>query len=110
MSRHGFAQRLRVHAATARQKLPSLASKRISPHVLRHSCAMHTLEATGDIRKVSLWLGHQSIRSTEIYLRADQGVKLEMLAKRSAPMIEKGSFRDAPDRLLAILKGAKGKQ
>ena len=110
MSRHGFAQRLRVHAATARQKLPSLASKRISPHVLRHSCAMHTLEATGDIRKVSLWLGHQSIRSTEIYLRADQGAKLEMLAKRSAPMIEKGSFRDAPDRLLAILKGAKGKQ
>ena len=99
-----------MHAATVRQKLPSLASKRISPHALRHSCATHTLEATRDIRKVSLWLGHQSIRSTEIYLRADQGVKLEVLANRSAPAIEKGSFRDAPDRLMAILKDAKGKQ
>ncbi len=110
MSRHGFAQRLQVHSGTARQKVPTLASKRISPHVLRHSCAMHTLEATGDIRKVSLWLGHQSIQSTEIYLRADQGVKLEVLANRSAPSIEKGSFRDAPDRLLAILKDARSKQ
>ncbi len=110
MSRHGFAQRLQVHADTARQQVPSLLGKRISPHVLRHSCAMHTLEATGDIRKVSLWLGHQGIQSTEIYLRADAGAKLEMLTKRSAPVIEKGSFRDAPDRLLAILKSSKGQQ
>ena len=110
MSRHGLAQRLQVHAGAARQSVPSLVSKRISPHVLRHSCAMHTLEATGDIRKVSLWLGHQGIQSTEIYLRADEGAKLEMLANRSAPVIEMGSFRNAPDRLLAILKEAKGKQ
>lgn len=80
MSRHGFAHRPALHVATARQEAPSLTGKRVSPHTLRHSCAMHTLEATGDIRKVSLWLGHQTIRSTEIYLRADPVEKLDILA------------------------------
>ena len=107
MSRHGFAHRLALHVATARQEAPSMTTKRISPHTLRHSCAMHTLEATGDIRKVSLWLGHQSIQSTEIYLRADPVEKLDILAAGLPPGIRKGSFRDAPDRLLAILQDAK---
>ena len=74
--------------------------------MLRHSTAIHTLEATGDIRKVSLWLGHTSIsiQSTEIYLRADPVGKLEILSGNNPPAITKGSFGDAPDRLLAILK------
>ena len=61
----------RAHVEAAARKAPSLAAKRVTPHVLRHSCAMHTLAATGDIRKVALWLGHASIQSTEHYLRAD---------------------------------------
>ena len=73
-----------------------MASKRITPHTLRHACALHTLEATGDIRKVSLWLGHASIRSTEIYLRSDPIGKLGILADRLPPSISKGSFPDAP--------------
>ena len=52
MTRHGFAHRLELHATTARQRMPSMTGKRIFPHLLRHSCAAHTLEATGDIRKV----------------------------------------------------------
>ena len=68
---------------------------------------MHTLEATGNIRKVSLWLGHQSIQSTEIYLRAYPVEKLNILASGLPPGIRKGSFRDAPDRLLVILQDAK---
>ena len=79
MTRHGFAHRLGLHATTARQRMPSMTGKRIFPHVLRHSCAAHTLEATGDIRKVSLWLGHASIQSTEIYLRSDPIGKLDGL-------------------------------
>ena len=78
-----------------------------SSHALRHSCAVHTLEATGDIRKVSLWLGHASIQSTEIYLRTDPMEKLEVLAAGLPPGIRQGSFPEAPDRLLAILKDAK---
>jgi integrase/recombinase XerD len=63
MSRSGFEYVLASHVAIAAKKAPSLAEKRVTPHVLRHSCAMHTLQATGDVRKVSLWLGHASIQS-----------------------------------------------
>ena len=90
MTRHGFAHRLALHAASARQTMPSMAGKRIFPHLLRHSCAAHTLEATGDIRKVSLWLGHASIQSTEIYLRSDPIGKLDVLAARLPPALRKG--------------------
>lgn len=104
MSRHGFAHRLKLHARTAATAAPSMADKRIFPHILRHSSAISVLEATGDIRKVSLWLGHASIRSTEIYLRADPVGKLGVLSGNRPPTIAKGSFKDAPDRLLAILQ------
>ena len=60
------------------------------------------VEATGDIRKVSLCLGHASIQSTEIYLRRDPTGKLDVLAARLPPVNRKGSFKEAPDRLLAI--------
>src|SRR5271169_4000323 len=58
LSRWGFAYLLKQHVATAARKQPGLAKKRVSPHVLRHTCAMVILQATQDIRKVSLWLGH----------------------------------------------------
>ena len=96
LSRDGFAHRLAVHVAAAERKRPTLAEKRVTPHVLRHSCAMHTLEATGDIRKVSLWLGHASLQSTEAYLRVDPAEKLAILASNAAPAVRKGGFR-TPD-------------
>lgn len=70
MSRSGFAHILAKHVGAVVLKQPSIAAKRVMPHVLRHTCAMHTLQATRDVRKVSLWLGHASLQSTEIYLRA----------------------------------------
>jgi integrase/recombinase XerD len=70
MTRSGFEYILSKHATTAASKQPSIATKRVTPHVLRHTCAIHMLQATQDIRKVSLWLGHASLQSTEIYLRA----------------------------------------
>jgi integrase/recombinase XerD len=102
MSRDGFAHRLALHVDSAAQKQPSLLRKRVTPHVLRHSCAMHTLAATGDIRKVSLWLGHASLQSTEAYLRVDPAEKLAVLAAHAPPTIQQGRFRP-PDRLLASL-------
>lgn len=107
MSRHGFASRLDVHIATAKTSAPTLARKRVSPHVLRHTCAMHTLEATGDIRRVALWLGHASIVSTEIYLRVDPIEKLRVLDAGAAPRIKKGAFSGVSDRLLAMLSTAR---
>jgi hypothetical protein len=92
MTRDGFAFRLAEHVKTAATKQPSILGKRVTPHVLRHSCAMHTLAATGDIRKVALWLGHASIQSTETYLRADPEEKLQILAAHGAPAIKPGRF------------------
>ena len=65
---------------------------------------MHTLQATGDVRKVSLWLGHATIQSTEVYLHADPTEKLEMLDGARLPDLRPGRFR-APDKLLAMLAG-----
>ena len=61
MSRWGFAYVLHQHAQIASKKCPSLPTKKLSPHVLRHMSAMIVLQATHDIRKVSLWLGHSVI-------------------------------------------------
>jgi site-specific recombinase XerD len=58
LSRWGFAYLLKQHTATAARQCPGLLKKRVSPHVLRHTCAMIVLQATQDIRKISLWLGH----------------------------------------------------
>ena len=105
MTRSGFEYILTKHVATAAGKQPSIGKKRVTPHVLRHTCAMHTLLATKDVRKVSLWLGHASLQSTEIYLRADPTAKLEALAVTAPPMLKPGRFQ-APDKLLAMLRQA----
>jgi integrase/recombinase XerD len=103
MTRWGVAFILRKHVKMASRKCPSLLKKRVSPHVLRHSCAMVALQATHDIRKVSLWLGHSSTTITEVYLRTDPAEKLEAISTITPPKLRKGRFRP-PDRLIALLK------
>jgi integrase/recombinase XerD len=104
LTRSGFEYILAKHVAIAARSQPSIAGKRVTPHVLRHSCAMHTLQATRDIRKVALWLGHASLQSTETYLRADPTEKLEALASMAPLGLQRGKFQ-APDKLVAMLKG-----
>ena len=106
IGRHGCASRLTVHVKTAQRTAPSLVRKKVTPHVLRHTCAIHTLEATGDIRRVALWLGHSSVTSTEIYLRIDPSEKLDILDAGAPPQIRKGTFTGVSDRLLAMLEAA----
>ena len=77
LSRWGIAYILKKTLQTAKKRSPSLLKKRVSPHVLRHTCAMGILKATHDIRKVALWLGHNSTQTTEIYTRADPTERLE---------------------------------
>lgn len=105
MTRSGFEYILAKHVAAAARTEPSIGGKRVTPHVLRHSCAMHTLRATRDVRKVALWLGHASLQSTEAYLRADPTEKLEALATLAPPGLQRGKFH-APDTLMAMLKAA----
>lgn len=106
MTRSGFEYVLRKHVAAAAQRCPSLLKKRVSPHVLRHTCAMGILQATKDTRKVSLWLGHASLQTTEAYTRIDPSDKLEALGSVTPPTLRRGHFRP-PDKLLAMLKQAR---
>jgi integrase/recombinase XerD len=102
-SRWGVAYVLRQHGQTATKKCNSLAGKQLSPHVLRHTCAMIMLQATQDIRKVSLWLGHSNLATTEVYVRADPSEKLEAIEAVVPPHLRKGRFRPE-DKLIALLK------
>lgn len=104
--RDGFAYRLQLHVTKAGKTVPSITGKSVTPHVLRHSCAMHTLQATGDVRKVALWLGHTSIQTTEMYLRSDPTEKLALLDAHHAPLIKPGRFREPSDKLMQILAAA----
>jgi site-specific recombinase XerD len=104
MTRAGFAYLLRQHAVTARAKCPLLRAKRISPHVLRHTCALNVLQATGDIRQVALWLGHESTQTTEEYLRVDVTQRIGTLKAVTPPRLRPGTFRPT-DALIASLRG-----
>lgn len=103
MTRAGFEYVLRRHARAAARHDPGLQGKRISPHVLRHTCALQVLQATGDIRKVALWLGHQSLQTTEEYLRVDVTERVSVLESVVPPQLRPGKFRP-PDQLIASLR------
>jgi site-specific recombinase XerD len=105
LTRSGFAYILRKHARTAKQHCPSLATKRVFPHIIRHTCALTVLQATKDLRKVSLWLGHSHTQTTEMYTRVDPSVKLEALESVVPPKLRSGRFK-ATDKLIALLRQA----
>jgi site-specific recombinase XerD len=91
------------HAKAARPKCASLAKKRVTPHVLRHTAAMELLQAGVDRTVIALWLGHESMQTTQVYLDADLSMKEKALAKLE-PMGKKPRRYEADDALLAFLK------
>ena len=105
LTRSGFEYILRKHVRTAKQHCPSLTTKRVHPHVLRHTCALTVLQATKDLRKVALWLGHAKTQTTEMYTRVDPAVKLETLESVVPPKLRSGRFK-ATDKLIAWLEAA----
>ena len=104
LSRDAVQQRIAKHCATAEERCPSLRGKHLSPHVLRHTAAMQLLHAGVDTSVIALWLGHEDIRSTQIYLHADLTLKERALARTSPGSVSPGRYR-AKDRLLAFLEG-----
>lgn len=102
MTRAGFEYVLKKHTGAAAVTFPSLRGRSVSPHQLRHSCALVMLQATRDIRKVALWLGHADIRTTEIYLQTDPTEKLAAVEAVLPPELRRGRFK-APDALIASL-------
>jgi integrase/recombinase XerD len=103
LTRDAVAARVAKHAGTATANLHSLRVKTVTPHVLRHSCAMALLRAGVDRSVIALWLGHQSVESTQIYVHADMSIKQRALARTRPLNVRAGRYR-APDRLMAFLQ------
>ena len=103
MTRSGVADRLDRAVTAATGPCPTLRGQPVSPHTLRHSTAMHLLQAGTDITVIALWLGHADPATTHQYLAADMATKEAALARLTAPHVSPALFR-ADDELLAFLE------
>jgi integrase/recombinase XerD len=103
LSRDAVDRRLAKHTTTAARTCPSLHAKNITPHVLRHTAAMR-LHAGVDSAVIALWLGHENVQTTQIYLHADLAIKEKALARTKPPNTKPGRYTP-PDALLACLEG-----
>jgi site-specific recombinase XerD len=103
LSDDAVARRVAIHTAFAAQHCPSLADKKVTPHVLRHTTAMALLHAGVDTAVIALWLGHADTRSTQPYLHADMTIKERALARTTPANIKPGRYRPT-DKLLAFLE------
>ena len=103
MSRSNVTKRLKVAVARAAEQVPSLLKKRVSPHILRHTTAMHLLQAGVPFNVIALWLGHESASTTHRYVEADLAMKEKALARLDPPESTLRRFR-APDSLMRFLQ------
>lgn len=104
LTRTGVAERLKLAVKVATQRYPELARQRISPHMVRHSTAMHLLQSGVDITVIALWLGHESPVTTHAYIEADLAMKERALEALQPPNTPSRRYR-APDRVLEFLQG-----
>ena len=104
LTRPAVTARLRLAVQGAAVPCPSLANRRVSPHCVRHSTAMHMLQAGVDITVIALWLGHENPATTHMYVEADLAMKERALQAVQSPRIKQTRYRPT-DRLLAFLQG-----
>jgi site-specific recombinase XerD len=103
LSDDAVAARLTLYNGLALGHCPSFASKRLTPHVLRHTCAMNLLREGVDVAVIALWLGHTDMRSTNAYLHADMSIKERALARTTSPSLRSARFRPS-DSLMTFLE------
>ena len=103
LSRDGVEYLLAKHVVTARKTCPSLRTKRVSAHVLRHSLAMNLLRSGVDRSVIALWLGHEQMETAQVYLHADLDLKEQALAKTEPFIGQSRRFRP-PEQLLSFLQ------
>jgi integrase/recombinase XerD len=103
LSRDAIERRIATHAEAAATACPTLQTKKVTAHVLRHTAAMRLLHAGVDTSVIALWLGHEQIETTQIYLHADMTLKEQALARTTPPNIAPGRYLP-PDTLLAFLE------
>ena len=103
LSRDAVERIVRKYTAIAAQTCPTLANKRVTPHVLRHTAAMELLHNGVDRTVIALWLGHERVETTQMYVHADITLKERALA-RTRPVADDGRRFHATDELLAFLE------
>jgi site-specific recombinase XerD len=103
LSRDAVEKRLAQHVTTAAGDCPSLKSKNVTAHTLRHTAAMRLLHAGVDTSVIALWLGHEQADTTQIYLHADLELKEKALARTTPANTKPGRYQP-PDQLLAFLE------
>ena len=99
ITRFGIRHITAKYATAAHHRCPSIKTKTVSPHTLRHTTAMHLLRSGNDVNMVSYWLGHVDINTTHIYLEIDMEMKKKMLEKADAPAINNKTAWHKPDVL-----------
>ena len=104
LTRKALARRIAKHATHGAERCQSLTAKTITPHVLRHTAAMRLLHAGIDTTVIALWLGHEQVETTQMYLHADLALKERALA-RTTPLDSKPGRYRPPDALLGFLDG-----
>jgi integrase/recombinase XerD len=104
LSRDALERRIARYTATAAPSCPALREKKVSPHVLRHSAAMRLLNAGVDISVIALWMGHENIATTQVYIHADLALKERAIARTALPGTPPGRYQP-PDAVLAFLDG-----
>lgn len=102
LTRDALEHRLAKHVAVAVVTCPSISAKTVTPHVLRHTAAMRLLHAGVDTTVIALWLGHEQIQTTHIYLHADLAIKQKALDRTTPPTAKPGRYQPT-DRTLAFL-------
>ncbi|MGH9095338.1 MAG: tyrosine-type recombinase/integrase [Acidimicrobiales bacterium] len=103
LSRYGINAVIERHLQTAAAECPQLATKAVSAHTLRHTAAMRLLHAGVDATVIALWLGHESVETTQMYIHADLTLKEQALARTTPAGSPPGRYRPA-DKLLAFLE------
>jgi integrase/recombinase XerD len=104
LTRYGIHTLVKRHARRAAITAPTLRSKCVSPHTIRHATAMGLLRSGVDINTIRIWLGHVSLQTTHIYAESDLKMKAEALARCEAPLLQPGKNRTAGRGLMGFLK------
>jgi integrase/recombinase XerD len=105
LSRDAIEHRIAHHVGKAGEVCPSIRTKKITTHTLRHSAAMRLLLSGVDVTVIALWLGHEQVSTTNIYLHADMSQKERAIARTTPPNTTPGRYR-ASDTVLAFSKAS----
>ena len=104
LSRDALERRIARYTAIAARSCPALREKKVSPHVLRHSAAMRLLNAGVDTSVIALWMGHENVATTQVYIHADLALKERAIARTAPQDVTPGRYQP-PDDVLAFLDG-----